>query len=544
MPRQLKFDNFKDDVFIFNNKYKLDFSFEEFEKGVLKLKNIKRFLGRSKGNSISPDDAIYRGTYEKLYKQAINNVIDKKIAPFDYSTLLNDFEDLMKHYRTVCRSTNRTMPSERGAWTKESDVIKSAQKKLNEINENKQASVEERYQKGKLRIRDMRAHAQELADKREDSVEKLSALLNYANALENTNKNRPLWWRAMHLIRNNAEKKYAEQIRQTAKELLGDNLAEAEAMLKQQDASKLKSDINDLLAEAIAKEENSAPTNNVKPETKVETQNISKENIVRPETVTEVSESKTVNDDLKPVPIKVNINDVNRENDKSLADLSAKERVEKLKSSTAFNKEMLKEIMSCLNASPLSDNEKRSKAMNQIYEDLMDHAQDMAETYDESVESEESFSSIDDAMKTFSKTMFGNAYEALNGFKIPSEKKLVAAQKIANIFLTKATPVGFYPNKFGKYANNYAIKDRDDVKYRMKNDAEHTINEALYDSIIDDTMKELGSREKYTVEYTKVKIDESEDSKKSDFNAIDFNKINLDDIPDEDVPTFWMRKQS
>ena len=53
----------------------------------------------------------------------------------------------------------------------------------------------------------------------------------------------------MHLIRNNAEKKYAEQIRQTAKELLGDNLAEAEAMLKQQDASNLKSDINDLLAE-------------------------------------------------------------------------------------------------------------------------------------------------------------------------------------------------------------------------------------------------------------------------------------------------------
>ena len=537
MPPKPEFNTFQTEVFLFNDKYKTNFSFEKFQEEVLKLNNIKRYLGPSK-TRISNDDAIYRGTYEKLYKQAINAVIDKRIPHFDCLTFLNEFEELMGNYRTVCNAAKKTFPSPRGAWTKDSDIIKSAQKKLNEINNNKQTNVEERYKKGEIRIRDMRAYAQELSDAKNPSVEQLSTLLNYANALENTNKNRPFWWRAIHWIRNSAEKRYAEQIRDTAKTLLGDNLSAAEIILTQQDAPNLKSDMETLLAQTIAKEKNPSPTNNLQAKTTTNKENINKENSVQKEKTTEESKSIPENNDLKSVPIVVNINDVPPQNDKSLADLTATERFEKLQSTTSFKKDMMKEIMSYLKDSPITESNKHSMVMNKIYNELMEHAKEVGcEAYDDSVNLNEDYNSINSMMQLAATTMFENAYDALNGFKLPIEKKLVAAQKLSNLFLTKATPIGFYPDKFGKFANNYAIKNRDNVIQKMQYDPEHEINEALNNKIINDAMNVLYSREKCTFAQNDVKITETEDSKH--FNSIDFNAINLDDIPDEDVPTFF-----
>ena len=204
---------------------------------------------------------------------------------------------------------------------------------------------------------------------------------------------------------------------------------------------------------------------------------------------------------------------------------------------------MLKEIMSCLKDSPLSENDKLSRAMSKIYNELIEYSEDViCDTYDDSVKNEESLREIDNSMQFLAKAMFENAYDSLEGFKLPAEKKLLAAQKLANLFLAKATPAGFYPDKFGKYANNYAIKNRDDIISKMQRDTEHTINEALYGKIIDDTMNALNSREKYTVEYDNVKISENTDSSQPYYNTIDFISLDLDKIPENENPNISLNK--
>ena len=231
-------------------------------------------------------------------------------------------------------------------------------------------------------------------------------------------------------------------------------------------------------------------------------------------------------------------------NDKIYENLSATERGQKLREENSFKNAMMKQIMNCIRHSRIPEDLKRTKAISQIYEELMEYAVDViCDTCDDYEREPDAFDNIHNMMDVFAKTMFEKAYTSLDGFKIPEEKKLIAAQRLANLFLTKATPVGFTPEKYGKYGNNYAIKFRDNVIELMKKDTEYNIAESIYGKILDDTMNELGSREAYAVDRNDLKSSNNNVTYREYYEAHKkIDDVDINAIRDEDVANFFKNK--
>lgn len=221
MPQSANYGAYQEQVNAFNQKYGVNFSYGEFESNVLKMQSLKRNFN-AKMKDMTMEDSIYRGMFLNLYKQSAHSFVDRKIGKFFYADFLKDYEALISNYRTECEKTGYPKPSVRGAWTKESDIAKSIKEKLADVKSESQDDVEDRYEKRELRIRDMRAYAEQLRDRGETSVEKISALFVYANALESYNQKRNFFSRTFG-TQGRAERKNARDIRAIANALIGDD---------------------------------------------------------------------------------------------------------------------------------------------------------------------------------------------------------------------------------------------------------------------------------------------------------------------------------
>lgn len=183
----------------FNRRYGVSFDVDEFDGSIRTLDED--------GDGTSADE-IYRTTFASLYKKAYANFVDRRIGDeFDFMGMLNEFEkEVMTPYRQHYVEPNEAAPKPFGGW-KASEYLESVDTFLNDIPILKESYAEERYRNGKLRIRDMRKHVNELKAKENPTLGELSSVDCYITALYRVSNNRSLVSKILHPFRYFAEQR-------------------------------------------------------------------------------------------------------------------------------------------------------------------------------------------------------------------------------------------------------------------------------------------------------------------------------------------------
>lgn len=234
----------------FNKKYAVDFDIEAFEESMNFYDDMGTDLGLNN---------LYKQAFIPLYKKAFTNFIDGKIGKtFDVGVMINDFENIMEPFRDERSSKNKKSPAFCGGWTVK-EYLNSMLKATEDVPDNKLDYAAKRYSKGELRIRDMRAYAEDL--KKDPTAEKLATLHCYAESLMRANKERPLFWRAIFLFRHLAEQREAENFKKYIAEVTGnsDGKIKLEEVLENVNNT-LISDSKKIVNDAMVRAENAENT--------------------------------------------------------------------------------------------------------------------------------------------------------------------------------------------------------------------------------------------------------------------------------------------
>ena len=219
-----KFGKYQHLVTAFNNKYGLDFSYEEYETTVLKNQNLASEF-EAKNKSINVENKIYVSQFGAMYKKAFTNFLDKKIEEFSTEQMLEDYRTLMEGYRSARKEANKPLEQN---WVTSSHLVESVKENIKTIPGNKPDYVEARYLKGELSIRDMRAEVKRLMSREgEKTPEILAVVLSYSEALKCVNADRPRLWRGIHPFRNFAEQRASDNFANTVKSVVGDYVVAA-----------------------------------------------------------------------------------------------------------------------------------------------------------------------------------------------------------------------------------------------------------------------------------------------------------------------------
>lgn len=202
-----KYEAYEKKLAGFNNRYQVNFSFENYDSQSLKDKNLIAPLKGVKG--ISRENLKYRNAFLNIYKECVGNMIDKKYNTFNTEELVQDFEKLMNDYREYCSKNGETAPEANGGWmgTEHMDAMRDT---INTIRSPRVNDATERYLSGELRVRDVRAYVRNLAQNgniRNLSAEALADVMVYREAIKNAVESRTIWWKITHLAKNRAEQK-------------------------------------------------------------------------------------------------------------------------------------------------------------------------------------------------------------------------------------------------------------------------------------------------------------------------------------------------
>ena len=195
----------------FNNRYKVNFSFEQYEAQKLNKKNIEPALKGQK--NVGKENLKYRNALLKIYKDCVQNMKDNKYKSFNPSELATDFEKLMNHYRDYCNKNDKQAPDVNGGWDG-IETMDSMRATLSTIKPEKIKDTTNRYISGNLRLRDIRAKVRNLTANGISSVsaEGLAEIMTYRESIQTAVENRPTWWKIIHPFKNNAEQKAVEAL--------------------------------------------------------------------------------------------------------------------------------------------------------------------------------------------------------------------------------------------------------------------------------------------------------------------------------------------
>ena len=195
----------------FNNKYKVNFSFEQYAAQKLNKKNIEPALKDQK--NIEKENLKYRNALLKIYKECVQNMKDNKYNSFNPDELAADFEKLMSNYRDYCNKNDKEAPDVNGGW-RGRETMDSMRATLTTIKPEKLKNTTDRYISGKLRLRDMKATVRNLTAAGISSVSEqgLAQIMIYRESVQTAVENRSAWWRFIHPFKNNAEQKAVEAL--------------------------------------------------------------------------------------------------------------------------------------------------------------------------------------------------------------------------------------------------------------------------------------------------------------------------------------------
>ena len=198
----------------FSEKYGVKFSIASYNT---KAETLREVFGKD----ALKNDANYKNEFMKIFKQAFGNYVEGKTDEFKFEDMLKDFEnDIMKPYREYCTEKKIPAPKAYGGWNSLS-YHKDVRNYMQGISHSRGVYAEQRYVKGEIRIRDMRAYAEQLSTKELPSTEEIATLQIYASALRNANDSRGFWWKVFHPVRNNAEQREAKSFQAQVDKLTG-----------------------------------------------------------------------------------------------------------------------------------------------------------------------------------------------------------------------------------------------------------------------------------------------------------------------------------
>lgn len=205
-----KYENYEKGLKRFNDRFKVNFSFEQYDSQSLKDKNRVAPLKGVKG--ISQENLKYRNAFLNIYKECVGNMMNKKYNNFNPAELAQEFEKLMNDYRQYCTDNDETAPDVNGGW-RDTEAMDDMRSTLNSIRSPKVADATEKYLSGELRVRDVRAYVRRLADNggiRNLGAEELSNIMVYKEAIKNAVESRSIWWKIGHFFKNRAEQNAVE----------------------------------------------------------------------------------------------------------------------------------------------------------------------------------------------------------------------------------------------------------------------------------------------------------------------------------------------
>jgi hypothetical protein len=270
----------------FSEKYGVKFSIASYNTKAETLRDVF-------GKDALKNDANYKSEFMKIFKQAFGNYVAGKTDEFKFEDMLKDFEnDIMKPYREYCKEKKIPAPKAYGGWNSLT-YHKDDRNFMQGISHGRSTYTEQRYVKGEIRIRDMRAYAEQLSTKEVPTAEEIATLQIYANALDGANSGRGFWWKVFHPVRNNAEQREAKSFQAQVDKLTGK--ADMEGYIvnggaKNNGLVTLYSEaVDDVLQDKIIDKMYEAVKNAIKeksaakptaPATKEEADNTEKENVV------------------------------------------------------------------------------------------------------------------------------------------------------------------------------------------------------------------------------------------------------------------------
>ena len=194
----------------FSTKYSCKFDFVTFES-------------RAEGYTfLSPNNGwreVYKQTFDKMYKQALEAVAIGKKESLNGEAMLDDFEyTLMRPYanETELAIKHRSyVGMDRVTRLEYLDELTKA------APSNPVALCTEKYKSGEISLKQMLRETKSLSDFQNSERENYVGVASYIQALKNTNEDRSFLWRTFHPFKNGAEKRSSVAMEKTLIEKTG-----------------------------------------------------------------------------------------------------------------------------------------------------------------------------------------------------------------------------------------------------------------------------------------------------------------------------------
>ena len=203
-----KFTGFDGKLAEFNEKYKVNFSFEKHESQSLLEEDLPELLVNQQKSFTEPNLA-YHNSLLSIYRDCVENMIDKKYESFDPAALIQDFDALMSDYRDYCNSKEKPAPESLGGSATDRDILNLMKSAISTmVSPNLVKHTERNYKSGDLSIQTMRTFLKQFENRNrgDNLTEEEDRKINlYAFALENIVNARtfrtrinPFNWLRMH----------------------------------------------------------------------------------------------------------------------------------------------------------------------------------------------------------------------------------------------------------------------------------------------------------------------------------------------------------
>lgn len=456
------FEIYQEKIDQFNRSYGVQFSFEKYERQLKKINNASSLFSLSLG--VHAEDIAYRLALLNLYRECVDQVIDKKSKGINQANLFNDFEKLMDSYREYCKQNQKKAPSKNGGWESGVDVVDSMLEKISDIQPNKAEYVKNSYFAGRLRLRDMRANLAKIEEAENLTPELLSQAFVYTGALSNVVENRSFWWKATHWIQNNAEQRDLKSFNHfLSKHVSNTELFETAKKLS------LEQPINEIRIQLEKSK------NGIRAKEQSQNKNNRKEKIAIKD-IDPQNEIKKNNQKQKASPPKK---------------LTPPKKIDQKKGAELFADEILKidvqaEILEILDKSKMPA--KTAVANNLVYPSAIGQAMDIWKKFSQATSAE----AMEQIMQKSSVEMFKSVFKNLNLFQLNPQDKVVAAQKITNVILAQYSPATV-EKSYTKYTDHYAVqKETAEIQqFLITGSAIPGAREEDYDNLMNDVQSEL-----------------------------------------------------
>lgn len=189
---------------------------------------------------------------------------------------------------------------------------------------------------------------------------------------------------------------------------------------------------------------------------------------------------------------------------------TAEENFSRLKDDISFSEKIFKDVIEVVGKPGFNYIDEYEWVSFNLFDKMMNDSEEICKDYDEWKNSGEDKAVLDEKIKTGINKLYETAYTALDtimeydscveGFTL--EEKPIIAQKLTDLFLNNATPVGFKYEELGEYAENYVITNRDHaINVMLEN--ENGIGKDQCEKIVDNATKELHA-------FDRVEFDENE----------------------------------